>query len=427
MRILHLTTSLSWTGGIETYLLTLLPILEEKGHPQVVAHINGDVRPVRQVHHVPSLGKGGRTAERQGYDEIRRLIAKEKPSIAHVHNIYNIGAISACLQNIPTVVTTHNYQYICPATTLYYQRNKQICRHSCDLRCFVAALTKHCMSPYPQRAIKQYRRSRWALRHAKEFAGIIAPSGVAADLYARAGFPEDRITVLPYFCSVPPAMGPSVAPTTPTVMFMGRVRSYKGYDYFIRALGLLPSHVRGIIVGDLSSKAAHEIDRIASDAGCGDRLERRPWAGRESVAAVLAEATVFVFPSIWPETLGIVGIEALSCGIPVVASDVGGVREWLRDGKTGILVPPKDEQALAAAVRRILESDKTRQAMARNGLALIREAFSPEVHVRKLLSVYEKAIRGSCSGKAEQGTLPKPYANQTDGDAANADGSKQHD
>ena len=65
----------------------------------------------------------------------------------------------------------------------------------------------------------------------------------------------------------------------------------------------------------------------------------------------MLQSNVLVFPSVWAETLGIVGLEALAHGVPVVASDVGGVREWLDDEKTGFLVPPKSPQAIASAIQ----------------------------------------------------------------------------
>jgi glycosyltransferase involved in cell wall biosynthesis len=98
-----------------------------------------------------------------------------------------------------------------------------------------------------------------------------------------------------------------------------------------------------------------------------------------------------VFPSLWPETLGIVGIEALSRGVPVVASDLGGVREWCVDGETGVVVPPKDPEAISRAVQRLLDDPEQLAAMGRRGIELIHAKFRPQVHVDQLLGHYEAA------------------------------------
>jgi glycosyltransferase involved in cell wall biosynthesis len=102
--------------------------------------------------------------------------------------------------------------------------------------------------------------------------------------------------------------------------------------------------------------------------------------------------SVFIFPSLWPETLGIVGVEALSRGVPVVASDVGGVREWCHDGETGYVVPPKDAAAIADRVQRLIGDDQILKTFGKRGLELIRNRFLPHQHVNQLVSWYQNAV-----------------------------------
>ena len=89
--------------------------------------------------------------------------------------------------------------------------------------------------------------------------------------------------------------------------------------------------------------------------------------------------------------MGIVGVEAMSQGVPVVASDVGGVREWLRDRENGVLVSPKDPDAIAEAVRWFLDSPETILAAGRAGIHLVKDKFKPARHVKKLVDIYEAA------------------------------------
>jgi glycosyltransferase involved in cell wall biosynthesis len=145
------------------------------------------------------------------------------------------------------------------------------------------------------------------------------------------------------------------------------------------------------MVGNFTHDSRDAVVSQASAVGCADRLELRPWAGREEIGAAFEQASVFVFPSIWPETLGIVGLEALATGVPVVASDVGGVREWLVDGETGYLVPPKDAGALAGRVGELLASPERNLAFGRNGIALINRKFAVAGHVDQLEAIYRQA------------------------------------
>ena len=207
----------------------------------------------------------------------------------------------------------------------------------------------------------------------------------------RAGFDAATVTVLPYFCPLEPRAEPRPVPETPTITFIGRIASNKGYEYFVEALGQLPPMVQGIMAGSFTDESEQAIQALAQQHGCQERLSLRPWATREEVLQILDATTVFVFPSLWPETLGIVGIEALSRGVPVVASDVGGVREWLRDGENGRLVPPKSATRISEAVLALMDSTPKLIESGKRGIETIREAFMPRQHTDQLVKIYEYA------------------------------------
>ena len=389
MKVLHLVPTLRWSGGIETYLFGMLPMLEADGHPQVVAYGEGDPSLVQVAYRVPTLGRLRTGRDRKDCDVLDRIVQGEQPDVVHLHNVNNVALIAACLDRLPTFATAHGYHYLCPATDFYRERSQTICERSCGPMCFAVTLGHRCLSLRPRHTLGQYDRSRWTLRNAHRFAGIIAPSCYARERYVRAGFPADRVTVLPYYCPLEPE--PAPPPDAPTLLFVGRMCSYKGYEYFVRALGQLPPPVRGIMVGDFTAQTEQQVRRLAAESGCGERLELRGWVDRDGVAPLMREATALVFPSIWPETLGIVGLEALACGVPVIACDVGGVREWLIEGETGYLVPPKDPAAIALAADKILRSSETRAALGARGVELMNERFSPAKHRARLLALYAKS------------------------------------
>jgi glycosyltransferase involved in cell wall biosynthesis len=253
-------------------------------------------------------------------------------------------------------------------------------------------LTKHCVTPRPQYAAYFYRRARWAIQHADAFARVIAPSNGARRKYAASGFDDASMSVLPYFSAVDIAETPRPAPDPPTITYLGRIASNKGHEYFVEALGLLPNSVRGVMVGSISDAAAESLQQLAAKHGCDERLELHGWASRSEVVDLMDRTSVFIFPSLWPETLGIVGVEALSRGVPVVASDVGGVREWCHDGETGYVVPPKDAAAIADRVQRLIVDDHTLRAFGERGIELIRNRFLPHQHVNQLVSWYQNAV-----------------------------------
>jgi glycosyltransferase involved in cell wall biosynthesis len=101
---------------------------------------------------------------------------------------------------------------------------------------------------------------------------------------------------------------------------------------------------------------------------------------------------VVVVPSVWPEPFGLVGIEAMSYGLPTIGSATGGIPEWLDDGETGLLVPPGDPAALARALVRILESTETRSAFGAEARRRVESRFTEELHVAALEGVYATAL-----------------------------------
>ena len=129
---------------------------------------------------------------------------------------------------------------------------------------------------------------------------------------------------------------------------VARLVPQKGQRYLVEALARLPD-ARLVIVGD--GELRDELQRLAVDLGVADRLELL--GARDDVPALLAGFDAFAFPSLF-EGLGLAVIEAQLAGVPVVATPVGGVQETVVDGVTGLHVAPRDPEALAAAIRRLI-------------------------------------------------------------------------
>jgi glycosyltransferase involved in cell wall biosynthesis len=134
------------------------------------------------------------------------------------------------------------------------------------------------------------------------------------------------------------------------------------------------------------------IRRVLDRSGLSSRVVLRGWVSGSDKTRLLHEASVVVVPSLWPEAFGIVGIEAMACGRPVVAFDVGGVRDWLEDTVTGYLVPVGDAAGLASRIDGLLRDPGLASQMGKAGVERVEQRFRPERHVQTLVSLYERIL-----------------------------------
>jgi len=135
-----------------------------------------------------------------------------------------------------------------------------------------------------------------------------------------------------------------------------------------------------------------------------ERVRFKGWLSAEELAHELAEASMVVVPSVWPEPFGLVGIEALAAGRPVVASATGGIGDWLEDGVSGLCITPGDAPALARALNELLADPAKQRAMGAAGRTTVAARFSAKHHVAALLEAYRTARATWESDRCEDST-----------------------
>jgi glycosyltransferase involved in cell wall biosynthesis len=191
------------------------------------------------------------------------------------------------------------------------------------------------------------------------------------------GAPGDRISVVPcgvdlarFRPDVPDRMPPGG--TRPRVVVVSRLVERKGIGNVIEAVAALPD-VELVIAGgppaglvDVDPHACR-YRRMIADLGVEERVRLLGAVDRAEVPDLLRSASV-VACCPWYEPFGLVAVEAMACGVPVVASAVGGLAETVHDGVTGLLVPPRSPDRIAAALARLLAGDAERRAMGRAGV-----------------------------------------------------------
>jgi glycosyltransferase involved in cell wall biosynthesis len=172
------------------------------------------------------------------------------------------------------------------------------------------------------------------------------------------------------------------------LVWVGRFQPWKGVDIAIRALAQIPQATL-LIAGDGEERG--RLEQLAADLDLGERVRFLGPVPRAELPRLYSSADLLLATSFASETFGIGLVEAQACGLPVVASRFGGFPEVVDEGRTGLLVPPRDPQALAAAVRELLEDPARRRAMAAAGPAWAAQFAWPAV-VDRIETAYRSAL-----------------------------------
>jgi glycosyltransferase involved in cell wall biosynthesis len=187
------------------------------------------------------------------------------------------------------------------------------------------------------------------------------------------------------------------------VLFVGRLEEGKGLFELTTAASLVAesqwgAQVRYVLVGEGPLRAALQA-RLAA-AGLADRFTftgQINSAERSKLHSIYRHAQVFVLPS-HHEGMPTVLLEAMACGLPVVACAVGGCCEVIRDGENGLLVPPQQPEALARAILLLLEGEERRRALALRARATVQTGYSWESVVERYCACYAQALAGASRG-----------------------------
>ena len=200
-----------------------------------------------------------------------------------------------------------------------------------------------------------------------------------------------------------------IDPDRPSVVFVGRITRQKGLPYFLRAADQLPPEVQLVLCAgapdtpEIEAEVRGLVETLAQSRSGVFWISRM--LPRDELVAVLASATVFACPSVY-EPLGIVNLEAMACGLPVVATATGGIPEVVDDGVTGVLVPidqaqdgtgtPLDPQRfvddLAAALIRVVSDPARAAEMGVASRRRVEEHFSWGAIAERTIEVYRSVL-----------------------------------
>lgn len=415
MRILLCSNFYYRRGGDCTYLFALQELLERHGHETAVfsmKHPQNASCPQEKyfVDHLDyaELNKSKNPANaamvlgrsiwsRQARENVARLIADWKPDVAHLQNVhaYLTPSILGPLKSadIPVVWTLHDFKLLCPDSHfLSGTRICEECRGGRFWRCAKNRCKKGSFAASTVAALEAYVHR--GLRVGRSVGRFIAPSGFLRNKFVEFGWPPERFSVLPNFL-------PGAQPDRRLSgregeygLYLGTLLPFKGVRTLLRALGRVAPHSFHVL-GD--GECRRDLEDQARESGLGGRVVFRGFVQGEEFDRELAGARYAVVPSECYENLPYAAMELMARGIPVIAADIGGLPELVRDGETGLLFPPGDATALAERIERLQGDSALRKRLASRGREFILDLSNAETYYRDLMAIYEAGRAGAAS------------------------------
>ncbi len=385
-----------WTrdGGVATHVMTSAEVLARRGVAvHVIAARLESEEPVAGV----SVVRAPELFTLDAPPEVRLGDLPGGVDVIHLHQVDDPDLVALLRRTAPVLISAHGYTAC--TSGVHYFRPGQECTRAHGPGCVPNLLLRGCAHARDPRPLPaSYRQAGRGLK-ALMLADLAISYSSAVDRHLATNGVESR-RVVPLFSTMQARSGEGHEGRR-RVVFAGRVVTPKGVDVLIRAAAEVDGEF--VICGDGLQLQA--MRTLAQELGVAPRVSFRGWLGPGELAQELADASVVAMPSVWPEPFGLVGIEALAAGRPVIASSTGGVHDWLEDGVNGLSVPPGDAQALAQALNELLSDPLRQQRMGEAGRAMVATRFSPEQHCAALLDAYA-AARAAWESRGPAGPAP---------------------
>jgi len=391
MRILFLSEFYHPVGGAEQYMLSIMKTLEMHGHDVGIIYS----APVPEHFSMPDrytrasglLMLTRLDLNEEDLSELDQIVASFRPDVLYVHQVHSFALLRHLADRWPLIKFVHDHRFICPAGPAFLPVGKSNCLGPCGLvRCaLTAGIHLCCGVRWPHRLIAEIHNHRRGLNLILDTRLIVA-SRYMHQILVRNGFSESRIEILPQFCEFENAT-PGIQGNY--ILFCGRLQDVKGLDLLIRSMKTWPKELGLIVLGEGPERS--KCEALAIKLGVENRVRFLGFVPNHDEQVWFSGCLALAVPSIWGEPFGIVGLEAMCHAKPVIAFNVGGIAEWLEDGKTGRLVRTGEVGGLAKAIQEMHTNRDLAKIFGETGRNRYFQMFSRDQHLRQLLTILKQA------------------------------------
>lgn len=321
--------------------------------------------------------------------KMEALIKKEKPDVAHLHNIYHqiSPSIIHTLKkyHIPIVMTLHDYKITC--ASYHMLANGRICEACKDgkyYQCFLKRCVKESIVKSLLNTAEMYLHHK--LLHIYDLVDIfISPSMFLKNKAEEMGF-KGKIMYLPNFVNLQD-YDPQYNWRENSIVYFGRLSKEKGLDTLIEAMEGLNIKLKVIGEGPIKERLESRVRSLELK-----NIEFLGYKSGEELKNEIRKSMFAILPSEWYENNPRAIIEGPALGKPVIGARIGGIPELVKDNETGLTFEAGNSEDLMAKMIHLSKNTAEIEKMGLNARRKVEEEFSTEIHYKKLTNIYRSAL-----------------------------------
>lgn len=392
MIVLHVHNEITNKGGAEVYLGALQAELPNYGYTSYWVGIQNNDRGYKFAE------AGGDWKSISGSHikyELTNWIRSRNIELICLHNLFDSDLAGFFISLCPVIKFSHSPVIVCPGRDKFWRKSGCPCIIPYGLHCFLHIYTEGCSNRNPVTVVNSWTFVRDELKRAKnDYRKIIVMSDYNYRLLLECGVQSNKISINPYFTPYKKLqVNGKRKNETKYLLFIGRIVAGKGVLEMISSVEPILKDNPDVhlnIIGD--GLLINEARELVISKGIAGKVTFYGWISHDDINTFIDECYLIVFPSTYPESFGIVGIEAMMSAKPVVAFNEGGVSTWLKDNMNGFLVPSADIVQMREAIRILISNKEVYAKMCETGREMALASYLPAIHISRLDKVFRESL-----------------------------------
>lgn len=316
-------------------------------------------------------------------------LAAFQPDVVYVHKMADLRVIQALVDSgRPLVRMVHDHDIYCMRSYKYDYFTRKICTRAAGPACIfpcLASVVKNNGGGFPLKWVSYSAKKREIALNQK-FKRMVVVTEYMRDELLNNGFDKERIEI---HAPVPRMGDPDLRSSFSDrnlILYAGQIIRGKGVDVLLESLARVKSKFECIILGDGNHKA--HCEALSQKLGLDGRVHFKGFIPQEELKSYYRECSVVALSSVWPEPIATIGLEVMRYALPVVGFDAGGIKDWLKDGHNGYLVPWMNRDAFAQRLDELLQNKEKAKTLGQNGFEFVSQRYDFPSYIQDLEKMF---------------------------------------